>query len=392
MGAHPKRLLRHSPHGATLVAAMARPHPVLIDIATGRSARPTDDFEGLLQSAAEHRMTGVLWSAVNAGDVSLPQRFEQSLAFHQLATRRHHNDLWAALEELTERFEDAGVRVATLKGITAEARWYEAMGERPSQDLDLLIDPARLGNVERAVELVQPDHSLLSHLGEVVRDTGLQAVDLRGPRNVAVDLHFDALKLGIPIRQSAMIWSRLESLDSPGGRQVRVIDAETAFLLHLFHALKDRFSYLIGLVDVLRIVEREDLDWEYIDRFLEQEGLEVPAWLSLRTIYELLGLEAPRHGVPSGWRAKAWGKIWPEEICLNGYAGRVQHHRRQMLVPALGRGRLRDTMASTRFVILPPRPMLDYYHPDTAGPYPWRLAVGRWRRARERRVDVKSAL
>ena len=370
---------------------MARPHPVLIDIATERPARPTDDFDGLLRSAAEHRMSGVLWSAVNAGDVSMPQRFEQSLALHQLSVRRHHNDLWAALEELTARFDDAGVRMATLKGITAEARWYEAMGQRPSHDLDLLIDPTQLGNVEKAVELVQPDHSLRSHLGEVVRDTGLQAIDLRGPRSIAVDLHFDALKLGIPIRQSAMIWSRLESLFSPGGRRVRVIDAETAFLLHLFHALKDRFSYLIGLVDVLRIVEREDLDWEYIDRFLEREGLEIPAWLSLRTIYELLGLDAPVLRIPSGWRARAWERIWPKEICLNGDTGRIQHHRRQMLVPFIGRGRLRDTLASTRFVALPPRPMLDYYHPDTAGPYPWRLAVGRWRRARERRDEIKSA-
>jgi hypothetical protein len=370
---------------------MARPHPLLIDIAAGRPTRPVDDHAALLDSAREHRMDGLVWAAVQGGALELPKQLERGLALQQLRVRRHHTELWATLEELTETLDQHGLRTATVKGVTAEARWYGDMGRRPSHDLDLVVDPGALRDIDEVVGLIQPDHLLRTHLGSVVSGTGLQAIDLRGPHNIAVDLHFDALKLGIPIRQSALIWSRVEIFESPSCKPVRVLDAETAFILHLFHTLKDRFSFLIGLVDVLRIVERENLDWEYIDRLLEGEGLEVPAWLSLRTVYELLGLDPPRHRVPSGWRARAWRRIWPEEICLNGYAGRVQHHRRQMLVPALGRGRLRDTMASARFVMLPPRPMLDYYHPDTSGPYAWRLAVGRWRRARERRDNVRSA-
>jgi hypothetical protein len=64
-----------------------------------------------------------------------------------------------------------------------------------------------------------------------------------------------------------LIWSTIESFASPTGNPVRVLDAETAFILHQFHALKDRFSYLIGLVDALGIVEREDPDWAFIGRF-----------------------------------------------------------------------------------------------------------------------------
>jgi hypothetical protein len=390
-GADPIGLLRRSVHGATIVAVMARPHPVLIDIAAGRPTRPVDDHAALLDSAREHRMDGLVWAAVQDGALELPERLERALALQQLRIRRHHAQLWATLEELIETLDQHGLRTATFKGVTAEARWYGDMGRRPSHDLDLVVDPGALRDIDKVVGLIQPDHRLRPHLGSVVVGTGLQAIDLHGPHNTALDLHFDALKLGIPIHQSALIWSRMESFESPAARPVRVFDPETSFILHLFHALKDRFSYLISLVDVMRIVEGEDLDWQYIERFLEREGLEEPAWLSLRTIYDLLGLDTPRHRVPSGWRARAWGKIWPEEICLNGQTGRIQHHRRQMLVPALGRGRLRDTMASARFVILPPPPMLDYYHPDTSGPYAWRLAVGRWRRARERRDDVGSA-
>lgn len=370
---------------------MAQPHPALIEIAASRPILPVDDYAALLRSAIEHRMGGLLWAAVKDGSLEVPEQTEQALAFHQLRIRRHHKELWAVLDELTDRFDEVGVRVATLKGITAEARWYGEMGQRPSQDLDLLVDPIALRDVDKVIELLQPDHWLRSYLGAVISASGLQAIDLRGPHNIAVDLHFDALKLGIPIHQNSVLWSRSEALESPSGKPMRVLDAETSFILHLFHTLKDRFSYLIGLVDILRIVEHEMLDWEFIDGFLEREGLEVPAWLSLLKIYGLLGLEAPVRRIPSGWRASAWARIWPDEICLNGDTGRIQHHRRQMLVPFICRGRLRDTFASTRFVVLPPRPMLDYYHPDTSGPYAWRLAVGRWRRARERMDEIKSA-
>ena len=127
-----------------------------------------------------------------------------------------------------------------------------------------------------------------------------------------------------------------------------------------------------------------------MDRFLGAEGLEDPAYMSLGVVYDLLDLDPPAIPDVSGWRAVAWRQLWPERILLNGSEGREAHHRRQMMLPFLGRGRVAEAASSLATISLPPKVMLDFYHPDTSGPYPWRLAVGRWRRASERRRRVES--
>ena len=219
---------------------------------------------------------------------------------------------------------------------------------------------------------------------------GLQSIDFLVPGSVAIDFHFDALKLGIPIRQSETIWSRSTAFRTPNGVQTRVLDAEISLVLHLFHVLKDRFARLGGLVDVVRIVDREAIDWEFVDLFLTVEGLEVPGYLTLQAVYAFLELDPPAVPEVSGWRSIGFQSIWPNRILLNGSVGREAHHRRQMLLPFLGRGRFAEAASSLALTAVPPRTMLDYYHPDTSGSYWWRLAVGRWRRAGERRRRVAS--
>ena len=130
----------------------------------------------------------------------MPESLEEELGLRQLATRRHHQDLWAALGEITRDLEHMEVDLATIKGVTAEARWYESLGQRPSIDLDLLIHPSGLDDVEKAVDLMHPDHHLRAHLREVISGTRLQSMGPSGPDDIWVDLHFDALKLGLATR------------------------------------------------------------------------------------------------------------------------------------------------------------------------------------------------
>ena len=258
-------------------------------------------------------MSGLLWSAVKAGDIELSANSERMLAWRELLTRHHHRKLWEAMEDLSGRFHQAGLGVATLKGVTAEARWYERMGERPSLDVDLLVSPTDLDRLEECAALIQPDHPLRGQLDEAVGRGGLQSLDLWGPGQVAIDLHFDPLKLGIPTLQADLVWSRSVPYPTPNGVEIRVLDAETSLILFLFHVLKDRFSSLIGLVDIVRIVEHEDLHWDYIDRFVRTEGLEVPAYLTLDAVFGALRLDAPAVPAVSGWREQAWQRLWPDD-------------------------------------------------------------------------------
>jgi hypothetical protein len=359
----------------------------LIDLVAGRPV-VVRDADGLIKSAAEHRMTGLLLDEVRSGRMDLPASHQRFLAASSLATRAHHQRLWRAFEAVTDRLVTAEYNVAMAKGVGAEARWYDAPGQRPCGDLDLMLDPAQVPHVSGAVAALQSDHELLPHLDDLATSGKLQSVDILYD-GVHIDLHFDILKLGIPVRQNDVIWGRTEQLQSPGGHTVRVLDAEASLVLFLLHLLKDRFSYLLGFVDVLHVLDRADIDWEFVDAFVRQEGLENLVYEALETVHETLGLASPVHPDVPGWQKQAWRALWPEAIRLDGHAGRIAHHRRQFWIPMLMSGRRWDGIKATATLAFPPRALMDHYHPDTTGPYLWRLAVGRTRRRRERRQSIE---
>ena len=58
------------------------------------------------------------------------------------------------------------------------------------------------------------------------------------------------------------------------GSTVRALDAETSLVFSLLHLNKDRFAKLLGFAEVVRIIDRGGIDWEFVDRFVAREGLE----------------------------------------------------------------------------------------------------------------------
>ncbi len=370
---------------------MARPHPALIELAAGRPIPGFDDPARLLTSAMEHRMTGLLSARAEAGEVDLPDETQRKLAFHNLQIRAHHQRLWRGLAEINTVMGRCGAEVATAKGVTAEARWYDRAGDRPSSDVDLLLRPDDWHLIDEIVASVQPDHRLIGHLASLAERGDLQSVDVRLPGGISIDLHFDILKFEVRTRQLGLMWDRTVSFDLPEGDQVRVLDPETSLIHFLLHLNKDRFSWLLGFVDVVHLIEREELDWDYIDRFLRTEGLDTHVYLSLGNVYETLSLSAPSHPEPAGWRAVMWRRMWEPSVQLRGDVGWLSHHRRQYWIPLTARGRAAEALWRWLRTIFPTRVLLDYYHPTTHGPYLWRLTVGRFRSAAMRRREVRNS-
>ena len=185
---------------------MARPHPALIELAAGRPMPQTvSDPHHLVDTAIEHRMHGLLWSAVMRGDIDLPLDLERSLAALDLKTQAHHRRLWAALEQVTDVLGERGIEVATFKGVTAEARWYDRMGERPSRDVDLWLSPDQFDRLSETVSIVDPKHPLAGNL----KDRSVLALehsDTARFKGLEIDIHTDPLGLGPRPRYARDWW------------------------------------------------------------------------------------------------------------------------------------------------------------------------------------------
>ncbi len=321
---------------------MGRPHPALIDLAAGRPLPDIEDFDELLRSAIEHRMHGLLWSRVSRGELVGPIAWEQTLAMLSLRDEARHLRLWQTLGHVARELESIGVSVATFKGVAAESRWYDRVGERPCYDVDIVLDPASVDRADEAVAILEPGHQLLGSISECIRSEGLQFLELHvgGER---VDLHFDPLKMRIECRQRLLAWERTVVVEGPGDVSVRAYDDELSLLYFLLHLNRDSFRYLLGFVDVARVLSRAAVDQVFFQRFIEREGIAEPVRSSLTVVCGTLGMTPPSPGPATGLRHAIWSLLWRPGVQVRG-GGDLKRYwlRGQYLLPLLNEGRLFD--------------------------------------------------
>lgn len=366
---------------------MARPHPALIELVAGRALPPVAEQQAasLVASAIEHRVEGLLWDAVRTGGVAVPPALAADLARRDLRTQAGNARLWQALAAVNARLDEIGVSVLAAKGIAAEARWYDRLGQRPCNDVDLVLEPAAVARVRDVVAALEPTHFMLDDLPQLVGSGVLQSIDVTF-QGVEIDLHVDLLKIEVPTRQTELLWSRSAQVHGPGGIVASAVDAEISLIHFLVHLNKDRFARLLGYSDVLRILAAEDLDWEFVDSFLTGEGLRTQAYAGLNAVAADLRLRAPRHSRPDAVSGAVWRILWRPQTRLQGHTGVASHAHRQLWIPWLAQGRALEAVHWwIRRRVFPPASLVPVYHPDTHGPYLQRLAVGRVRRVKERR-------
>lgn len=328
--------------------------PQLLALARGDRPGPIYDEDRFLESALEHRMLGVVSAAHRRGSLALSIETGTTIGMLDLKERHRHKLFWEAIGEVQHRLAEVGARVAVLKGVATEARWYDEIGERVCTDVDLLLCPHDLPLVAAVVESLDPDRGAVDHIHRAANARILQHVDLR-LGDIQVDLHFDPFKIGLPSRRLFPVWDSTEPLVSQLGT-ITVLDAESELLLMLLHLNKDSFSMLGPLLDVRRIAEHGAIDWDRLAAAVAAEGLEVPVWSSLATVVDTLGMDLE---VPSiaGIRARTWKRIWRHT--LGGYEGRDRAPRVQRLMGLHARRRTNDQLREIRRQLLPQRALLE---------------------------------
>jgi hypothetical protein len=362
------------------------PHPALLAIAAGRALGPVDDGDGLLTSAREHRMTGVLWTRLRADDVHVVGLDRESLAQEDLAAGARARRQWSGLTGVAERLEHLGVRGVAVKGVTAETRWYDRTGERRSTDVDLLVAPSDVGRLAAVVDELAPAYPRRYGLQQRL-DRGVQNGVTISVEGVTVDLHADLLKLGPPSRTRTAIWDHVEPYTAPNGRALLVLDPAAQLFHFLLHLNKDRFPCLLGYVDVVRVVQRDDVDWTAVGHLARLEGVEHAVAQSLEVVFSTVGLPHPGARLGIRGRSRVWDLAYRPAVRLQGMDALAHRPRRLLLLPfAVVQGRGRELVALLAQRLLPARASFDRVYGRGRGPYALRVTTTRIRRALRRRA------
>lgn len=333
-------------------------------------------------------MAGLLWSAAEETGVAASQYLSGRLAEQDLRYWARQSILRDSLSKLTRRLDELGIDAAVLKGIPAEDRWYDRQGERPSQDVDLLIAPHHLTEIDAVIETLHPNHVLAGHIQSLVATQRLPEIEL-WVEDVPVDLHFDLLGLGPFARHPGSAWEHLVPHDLGDGTSVMVLDTELSLINFVIHVNRDNFRRLLGLTDVAKILQRSSLNWGIVDRFVRSEGIEAMFYESLAIVVEELGLRGVPNTQARSWQSNVHRRIWRPAIRLLGDEARIKFRRRQYVQPFLVRRGIPAALRWWTRRLLPPRPLMDYYQGAVSrsfGGYLRSVTVDRMR-ARRRRVS-----
>jgi len=366
---------------------MAHPTPALVALALGSELGVVTDLKQLIDSAAEHHMSGLLWTRVSRGEIEVAQEVKVQLASQDLVVRARHARLWESIANIRQRLAGLDVELAVLKGVPSEARWYDRMGERPCADLDLLINPSQTSQVLQVVALLQPDHPMQETFLSDFEKGLLHSVDLQVD-GIAIDLHLDPLKLGPRSSGRELLWERTVYWQLPDGRGARVLDAEASLVHFLITLNRDCFCWMLGFSDIARLLARETIDWYAVEALTSSCGVNVPVSSTLQTVANILGLEVPL-APRSGWRAMTWRLVWRESVRLEGELGWWRHRHRNYLLPFLTDWPLSQSLRWLLRQFVLSRTVVASANMGLKGPWLWRLAAGRLRRLRARRRTIR---
>ena len=223
-----------------------------------------DDWSDLTTRAESNALSALLYGHLTRCDIDIPA--EHRLTFRALAARhqRNNRERSAALEEILERLNQAGIDAILLKGMALIHVLYTDQFQRPMGDIDILVAS------NRALEAQQ-----------CLRDIGYNAQDRKSgylydhhhlpvatkswnSMPIQVEVHHDALSGDV---DADLSFDRVfpRSLPVTVGEQSAYVMGHEDALLHLCHHTFEPVERIkLGAVaDIYSYVMRfgEDIDW-----------------------------------------------------------------------------------------------------------------------------------
>jgi hypothetical protein len=292
---HPAQTAHTSPEWKLLRAASSadlRPDDfVQIRSLLGASVK----WDSLLHLADQHgissllyqnlaRLAGLVPSAVLA---SLRQGYETNI----------HKSLFLARELICilDCLDGLGIKAIPYKGVVLSEVYYGDMALRRSGDMDLFVRKQDVGRIKNAVrELGYVPRVHISEAAEQAyiesgyectfdSSAGKNLLELQWalqPRFYAVDFDME----GVFHRAVAV---------TVAGRTMKTPCAEDLVLILSMHAAKHVWGRLIWVCDIVQILKRENLDWEWVQAQARELGIERILHITLLLTKHLLATPVP---------------------------------------------------------------------------------------------------
>lgn len=245
-----------------------------------QAAHELSTWDCLATQAEAHGLAPLLYTHLQAAEISLPAPIKRELQGLYLR-HRHANQVRAAvLVEILTAFQAAGLEVRVLKGAALAHLIYPQPGLRPMRDLDLLVKTSEVQRAQRLLASLGfvaplPTHVSDKHLPAATRQSG--------GLSVSVELHHNLFNAAHPASLTLAQLTTPPLSFSVGGLTAHTLSREE-MLWHLcehaaYHTTVWESIRLIWVADVVGFAERfvAEIDWGRV----KQQFPIIPSTLSL---------------------------------------------------------------------------------------------------------------
>jgi hypothetical protein len=253
------------------------------------------DWEAVLRLAEHHGTSSLLYRNLSRVPDAVPSTVLASL--RQRYERNVHKSLFLAREliRILDCLDSIGIEVIPYKGVVMSEVYYGDMALRQSGDMDLFVHKKDVTRIKTAVQdlgytprIPIPEDAEQAYIASGYECTfdsfaGKNLLELQWalqPRFYAVDFDMDGL-----IERAVNV--------TVAGRGVKTPSPEDLLLVLSIHAAKHVWGRLIWLCDIVQIVGRENLDWDWIQSQTRELGIERILHITLLLANRLLAAEIP---------------------------------------------------------------------------------------------------
>ncbi|WBQ03895.1 nucleotidyltransferase family protein [Kribbella sp. CA-293567] len=210
-----------------------------------------------------------LWHGLHTAYVE-EEKVESGVQVLRSALRKRQSLIFDSLLTVMRQATSAGVPLLVLKGCSLLPRYPD--GTRDLSDVDILVPDSSAG-WQLSRSLAKCGYSVaaadLSRRGPGL--IGLK-IDLDHPTAAGVDVHCGTFDMVGNLALRAPLWERSEQL-SLDGRTAAAPSPEDALLVLAAHRSREGSIHLRDLNDAYVLVHDQRIDWNYLGRTAEDNGL-----------------------------------------------------------------------------------------------------------------------
>lgn len=191
-----------------------------------------------------------------------------------------------ALNTIKQAFAESNIAYAVFKGAHVREQLYSQQAVRPSCDIDILV--SKTDKVQAIKLLSASGYTIQPKAKDISHEVTLAS------KTVSIDLHWEILRPG-----RIRIDLTDELLNNSLEYQVyRGLNNEATLFVMLVHPVFAKYTSsnlasLIRMVDLIKWLQIQSIDFEKVCSLLERGGVKTAAWITCTWLTLLTGIDLP---------------------------------------------------------------------------------------------------